>query len=176
MPTATPCSSRNRWCTVVTVLVASMSTMRSRWASITPNVRLRALASTSSGNQPRTSSAHSARPSVGPPGASPASVALATYLRTVLGSMPRLDATTDFGRPACQCCRTSTTSITSNCLLAKWTSLLGEQGVYRCKEPGGWIPRPDGGPGNNGGGEVGNYVGVKPLQLGNYFGADTTSC
>jgi hypothetical protein len=34
-------------------------------------------------------------------------------------------------------------------------------------------PRPDGGLGNYGGGEVGNYVGVKPLQLGNYFGADT---
>jgi integrase len=47
------------------------------------------------------------------------------------------------------------------------------EGVYRCKEPGGWIPRPDGGLGNNGNVRVGNYVGVKPLQLGNYFGADT---
>ncbi len=53
------------------------------------------------------------------------------------------------------------------------TSLLGEQGVYRCKEPGGWIPRPDSELGNYVGGEVGHYVGVKSLQLGNYFGADT---
>ena len=34
------------------------------------------------------------------------------------------DATTDFGRPACQCSSTSTTSITLNCLLAMRTSLL----------------------------------------------------
>ena len=31
---------------------------------------------------------------------------------------PRLAATTVWGRPACQCCNTSTTSITWNCLLA----------------------------------------------------------
>ncbi len=48
------------------------------------------------------------------------------------------------------------------------------QGVYSCKEPGGWIPRPHNGPGNNVGGQVGNYVGVKPVQLGNYSGADTS--
>ncbi|MFN2505342.1 MAG: hypothetical protein ABR540_14150, partial [Acidimicrobiales bacterium] len=82
--------------------------MRSRWASMIGNRRLRARASTSSGNQPRTSSAHSARDSAGPPGASPAASAGATYLRTVLGSMPRLVATTDLGRPACQCWSTST--------------------------------------------------------------------
>jgi hypothetical protein len=34
-------------------------------------------------------------------------------------------------------------------------------------------PRPDSGPGNYGNAEVGNYVGVKPHQLGNYFGAYT---
>jgi len=53
------------------------------------------------------------------------------------------------------------------------THSRSEQGVYNCKEPGGWIPRPDNRPGNNGGDQVGNYVGVKPLQLGNYSGADS---
>ncbi|MDQ6613376.1 MAG: hypothetical protein M3083_01060, partial [Actinomycetota bacterium] len=42
-----------------------------------------------------------------------------------------------------------------------------------CKEPSGWIPRPDNGLGNYGNVELGNYVGVKPLQLGNYLGADS---
>lgn len=88
--------------------------------------------------------------------------------------MPKLDATTDFGRPACQCCRTSTTSITSNCLLAIWTSLTkgGERDVYRDKEPRRRTRIPMAGLGNYGGVEVGNYAGVKPLELGNYFGAD----
>ncbi len=35
----------------------------------------------------------------------------ATYLRTVFGSTPRLAESTSFGRPACQCCKISTTSI-----------------------------------------------------------------
>jgi hypothetical protein len=128
---------------------------------MTGNRRLRTRASTSSGNQPRTSSAHSARDSVGPPGTSPAASAGATYLRTVLGSMPRLCATTDLGRPACQCWSTSTMSITSNCLLAigDLAHVVGERGAYTCKEPGGWIPGPAG-LGNYGNAEVGNCFGV----------------
>src|SRR3954452_12816119 len=48
----------------------------------------------------------------------PDSAARAVYLRTVRGSTPKLAATTVAGRPACQCCKISTTSITSNALLA----------------------------------------------------------
>src|SRR5215213_2952397 len=95
-----------------------MSLIRSRWASIVGHVKLRALASTSSGNQPVTNSDHSVRDSGGPPGVSPAASAGATYLRTVPRSTPTLAATCDFERPACQCSKISTTSITSNPLLA----------------------------------------------------------
>src|SRR3954470_8139224 len=95
-----------------------MSLIRSRWASIVGPVKLRALASTRSGNQPTTNSDHSARDSGGPPGVSPAASAGATYLRTVARSTPTLAATCDFERPAYQCSKISTTSITSNPLLA----------------------------------------------------------
>jgi hypothetical protein len=74
-------------------------------------VRLRARASTSSGNQPRASSAQAARSSAGPPGVIPASTAGTTYLRTVLRSDPRLWAMTSLGRPACQCWSTSRESL-----------------------------------------------------------------
>ena len=57
------------------------------------------------------------RSNTGPPGASPAASAAATYLRTVIASRPKLEAITDLG-PARQCCEISTTSITSKHLLA----------------------------------------------------------
>ncbi len=127
---------------------------------MTEKVRLRARASTSSGNQPRTRSAHSARDSGSPPGLMPASSAGAMYFRTVLGSTPTLDATTDFGRPACQCCRISTTSITSKLLLAMWVSslsrvtseVLQDQGARRVD------PRPYREPGNSVNDQLGKYL------------------
>jgi hypothetical protein len=91
--------------TVVALFVLSIASIRSRWTLISPNVRLRAFASISSGNQPRTSSVHSARLNGAPPGTRPAASAGATYLRTVPRSTPTLDATTAFGRRACQCCK-----------------------------------------------------------------------
>lgn len=96
----------------------------------------------------------------------PAASAGAMYLRTVLGSTPTLDATTDFGRPACQCCRISTTSITSKLLLAKLgTSLvsvasevLQVQGVRQVD------PRPDTGPGNSVNDQLGKYLNDRGLS------------
>lgn len=104
--------------TVVALFVFNICSMRSRWTLIAPNVRLRAFASTNSGNQSRTNSSQSARLNGGPPGTRPAASAGATYLRTVPRSTPTLAATSAFGRPACQCCQISTTSIISNVLLA----------------------------------------------------------
>src|SRR5450759_4736006 len=110
---ATPCSSRSRWCTVARVFVSIIFVISSRRPSSSGQVRLRACASTSSGNQPATRAAHPARSLTRPsPGRIPSASAAATYLRIVFTSTPRLAATTVFGRPACQCCRTSTTSIT----------------------------------------------------------------
>src|SRR5215218_265432 len=95
----------------------------------------------SSGNQPRTNSTHSARDNGAPPGASPAASAGATYLRTVPRSTLTLAATSALDRPACQCCRTSTTSITSNALLAITPrSSSDEPGAYVDKEPSWWTP------------------------------------
>jgi hypothetical protein len=156
----------------VAVFVASIVSIRSRCALIVPNVRLRTVASTSSGNHPATTVAHSARLNRGPPGETPAASAGATYLRTVLGSTPKLAATTTFGRPACQCCNTSITSIISNALLAITPrSPRRRGGSTEHKEPnrGPTPPRPLGKYVN---GEVGNYVIVNPTQLGNSVSAD----
>ncbi len=104
---------------MASVFVTSIAVISSRRASKAGHVRLRAWASTNSGNQPATSAAQPARSLGCPsPGTIPAASAAATYLRTVFTSTPRLAATTVFGRPACQCANTSTTSITWNCLLA----------------------------------------------------------
>jgi len=72
----------------------------------------------SSGNHSRAIARHRSALTGGPPGASPAASAAATYLRTVLASTPRLRATTAFGRPAYQCSRISVTSTIVNVLLA----------------------------------------------------------
>ena len=88
--------------------------------------------------------AHSVRSRAGPPGARPAASAAAAYLRTVLTSTPRLAATTAFGRPACQCWSSYTTSITSNALLAIGTSLVSRDArgrhVHRQGAPDRGIP------------------------------------
>ncbi|WP_454561870.1 hypothetical protein [Mycobacterium haemophilum] len=54
----------------------------------------------------------------GPPGANPAAIAGATYLRTVLRSTPRLSAISLSDQPACQCTKISVISTTLNVLLA----------------------------------------------------------
>src|SRR6266511_6028502 len=110
-------SERDRWCTVVTVLVRSISAIWARWALIASWVGLRWRGSTSSGNHSLTSAAHCDRDRGGPPGARPAALAGATYLLTVPRSTPRLRATTAILRPACQCIRISTMSLTWNALL-----------------------------------------------------------
>ena len=95
------------------VFVPIIFSISSRRSASTGQVRLRACASTSSGNHAATRTAQPARSHPDPsPGLIPAASAAATYLRTVFTSTPRLAATTVFGRPACQCCSTSTTSIT----------------------------------------------------------------
>ena len=131
---------------MLAVFVASISAIRPRNGSISGYVADRACASVNSGNQPRTSTSHSPRESRGPPGASPAPSAGLTYLRTVFTDTFKLSATTAFGRPACQCCKISTTSITSNALLAIQTSLVSkdqvEARVHQTRSPvGGPAPR-----------------------------------
>src|SRR5207253_6310632 len=69
-------------------------------------------------NQALAISRHCSSATGGPPGASPAASAAATYLRTVLASTPRLRATSTFARPAYQCSRISATSTIVNVLLA----------------------------------------------------------
>jgi hypothetical protein len=54
----------------------------------------------------------------GPPGDRPAAIAGAVYLRTVFGSTPNDEHSSPIRRPACQCTRISTTSITVIVLLA----------------------------------------------------------
>ena len=94
------------------MFVSNIAAISSRRASSTGHVAERARASTNSGNHPATFAAHPVRSSTSPsPGAMPSASAGATYLRTVLTSTPRLADSTSFGRPACQCCRISTTSI-----------------------------------------------------------------
>jgi hypothetical protein len=78
----------------------------------------RSRVSASSGNQPRTSSAHRASGTGGPPGRIPAAIAVAVYLRTVLRSTPRLAEIWFCDRPACQWIKISEMSITSKVLLA----------------------------------------------------------
>ncbi len=73
--------------------------------------------------------------------------------------MPRLDATTDLGRPACQCWSTSTMSITSNCLLAIRPPRSAVRRRLQVQGARRWIPDPVAGLGNYGGGEVGNNSG-----------------
>jgi hypothetical protein len=97
---------------VARVLVANIDSINSRRASSTGHVEQRARASDSSGNHSATRAAQPARSNTSPsPGAIPAASAGATYLRTVFTSIPRLADNTNFGRPACQCCKISTTSI-----------------------------------------------------------------
>ena len=104
---------------MASVLVSSIVAINSRRASSTGQVDERARASVSSGNHTATFAAHPARSSTNPsPGRIPSASAGATYLRTVFGSTPKLADNTSFGRPACQCCKISTTSITWNVLLA----------------------------------------------------------
>lgn len=101
------------------VLVSSIFSISSRRASSTGQVAERARASVSSGNHTATFAAHPARSSTSPSqGRIPSTSAEATYLRTVFGSTPKLADSTSFGRPACQCCKISTTSIIWNVLLA----------------------------------------------------------
>jgi len=136
---------------VASVFVASIVVISSRRASNTGHVRLRAWASTNSGNHPATRTAQPARSVPCPsPATIPAASVAATYLRTVFTSTPRLTATTVFGRPACQCANTSTTSITWNCLLAIRPALASKKrpraGAYKDSgpHPGHDTPRPSG--------------------------------
>ena len=108
------------------MFVSNIVSIRSRCTSITANVKLRALASTNSGNHSRTRTPQSSRLIVRSPGTNPSASAFATYLRTVPRSTPKLAPTSALGRPACQCCKISTTSITSNVLLAINPSLASK--------------------------------------------------
>ena len=144
--------------------------------AIAGQVTCRSRVSASSGNQPRTSSAHSCSVLAGPPGTMPPASAGAMYLRSVLRSTPKLAAIWFFDRPACQCIKISVTSITSNVLLA--IGLPSSQTGGRLLHLDGQV-HPDTHPIPMGNyvivspSEVGNYVIVSPSEVGNYVSADS---
>jgi hypothetical protein len=165
-PSSFACS---RWWTVDRWLVASHALTCSWWATHSAKVAERSSGTTNSGNHSRTRPAHVSVRTGGPPGTKPTSSARPTYLRTVLRSSPSELATWALGRPAYQCSRISTTSITANDLLTNLASRVFFSDVVRLwtRRPRWWvslhIPCPVG---NSLTARLGNYL---TEGVGNYL-------